>query len=96
MQTERETALGAYAHLMLEHVSQGMALFYASPTCTGGMSYWNWTLDPICEQGRVCYVLLTMTEVTSQVMARQVAQEMHGALMQTHQQRLQHIETILL
>src|SRR2546430_17630098 len=141
MQTEQEIALGAYAHLMLEHVSLGMALFeareqcllaanpcyqsflepqwqhgqaightltefmpdaehgkitelfrrvvetrvsnhieeYASLTCTGGMRYWNWTLDPICEQGQVCYVLLTMTEVTSQVVARQIAEETHAA-----------------
>ncbi len=158
MQTEQETALGAYAHLMLEHVSLGMALFeareqrllaanpcyqaflepqwqhgqaightltefvpyaedekiaelfhrvmetgvsnrieeYAYSTGADGMRYWNWTLDPICEQGQVCYVLLTLTEVTSQVVARQVAEETHAVQMQTHQQRLQHIETILL
>ena len=146
MQTEQKTALEAYAHLMLEHVSLGMALFeahemrllaanpcyqsllepqwqygraighaltefvpsaeharitelfrrvvktgvsnrmeaYASPTYAGDMSYWNWTLDPICKQGQICYVLLTVTEVTSQVVARQIAEEAHTALTQTH------------
>ncbi len=150
MQTEQETALSAYDHLMLEHAPLGMALFeaqeqrllaanpcyqsflglewqqgraighaltelmpgtehrkivelfhtvvergvsdrieeYPSLSSTGDMQYWNWTLDPICEQGQVHYVVLTMAEVTSQVVARQVTEEIHH-------QRLQHIEAVL-
>src|SRR4051812_41045043 len=148
MQIGYDTALRAYAHLMLEHVPVGMALFdarelrllaanpcyqsllepawqngraigrplteflpraqqtgvvalfrqvaqtgvacraEASPTSVleRGVTYWSWTLDPIGEQGQVDYLLLTATEVTSEVVAHQHAEQRHAALDQTHQE----------
>src|SRR5579859_7857322 len=31
---------------------------YASTALARGVTYWNWTLDPISERGQVCYLLL--------------------------------------
>lgn len=36
-----------------------------------GTTYWNWELAPIMESGQVGYVLLTVTDVTSQILAQQ-------------------------
>jgi len=83
----------------------GMAYYGEEDACTalarGGTS-WSWTLDPICEHGRVCYLLLTLTEITSQSVARKSAKQEHAALEETHhalereQRRLEYTETILL
>src|SRR5437667_461929 len=164
MQTEQETALGAYASLMLEHAPAGMALFdahelrllaantryqallepqwqhghalghplieslpraacteitalfrrvvetgvssrmeaYAASARLNGTRYWNWSLEPIAEQGQVRYVLLTITEVTLQVQAQKTAKQAETALAQVQQElemeqrRHEHVETILL
>src|SRR6266568_4939798 len=131
MQIEQETALGAYAPLMLEHVPAGIALFdahelrllaanthyqdllepqwqhghalghrlieflpraayteiaalfrkvletgvssriegYATPACLNGTGYWDYSLEPIAEQGQVRYVLLTVTEIIIELQA---------------------------
>ncbi|HZR44674.1 MAG TPA: ATP-binding protein [Ktedonobacteraceae bacterium] len=75
---------------------------YAFPTRTGETRYWNWTLDPIAEHGQVQHLLLTVTEGTAQVLARQIAQQVHTELAQMHedleqeQQRHEHLATILL
>jgi PAS domain S-box-containing protein len=66
------------------------------------LTYWNWTLEPISEEGRVSYLLLTATEVTSEVLARKALEQERIALMQAYRekererQRLAYIETILL
>src|SRR5947208_2340527 len=137
MQTHQETALGAYAQLMLEHQPVGTALFeaaswrllaanalyqsflpkewqqgraighpftefvpgieqtdllaicqkvretgvpycmeaYLFPAGSSEMRYWDWTLTPLSEQGHVISVLLTLTEVTREVLARQLAEQ---------------------
>jgi len=36
-----------------------------------GATYWNWELAPIMEDGQVRYLLLTVTDVTSQTLAHQ-------------------------
>lgn len=163
MDTEEETALRAYAYLMLEHVPAGIALFEAhelrllaansryqsflepqwqhgraighplteflphaeraqclaifrqvaqtgipyraeadaSSVLVRGVKYWNWTLDPIAEHDQVSYLLLTATEVTSEVMARKVVEQTQATLTQTQQEvarerlRRESIETIL-
>ena len=141
---EQNTALRTYAHLMLEHVPMGMALFdardlrllaantryhsflepiwqhghaighpltevlpqterseivaifrrvaetgvsyraeeYAASVPGCGVTYWNWTLEPISEIGQMGYVLLTITEVTSQVIARKSTEQAQTALAQ--------------
>src|SRR6266566_671517 len=164
MQTEQETALGAYAPLMLEHAPAGMALFdahelrllaantryqallepqwqhghalghplieflpraiyteiaalfrgvvetgassrmeaYAASARLGEARYWDWSLEPIAEQGQVRYVLLTIAEVTLQVQAQKSAEQAKTDLAQVQQeleleqQRHEHLETILL
>ena len=164
MQIEQETALGAYAPLMLEHVPAGIALFdayelrllaanthyqdllepqwqhghalghrlieflprtayteiaalfqkvletgvssrlegYATPACVNGTRYWDYSLEPIAEQGQVRYVLLTVTEIIMQLQAQKIAKQAKTALAQAlqelelEQQRREHQETILL
>lgn len=45
----------------------------------GETTYWNWTLDPIYDQeGQVTQLLLTGSEVTAHVLARQQAEEVHA------------------
>lgn len=147
MNTGDDTALKAYAHLMLEHLPMGIALFdahklrllaanacyhsfcppewqqeraighslvdllphaertritaifhkvaqtgaaeqaetYMVASPTRGQTYWNWTLYPISEQGQVRYLLLTATDVTSQVAAHKLAEQEHTILTQAHQ-----------
>ncbi len=161
---EQNTALRTYAHLMLEHVPVGTALFdardlrllaansryhsfleptwqhgdaighlltevlpqterseivaifrrvvetgvvyraeeYAASVPGGGVTYWNWTLEPISENGQMGYVLLTMTEATSQTVARKSREQAQTELAQTYRavelerQRLEYTEAILL
>ncbi|TMC87850.1 MAG: hypothetical protein E6J10_04265, partial [Chloroflexi bacterium] len=66
-----------------------------------GITYWNWTLDPIRDSdGRVVQLIQTATEITAQVLARQEAERVHAALSQTNRiaetdrKRLEVIETI--
>jgi len=41
-----------------------------------GMTYWNWTLDPVRDSaGRIVQLVETATELTSQVHARQKVEE---------------------
>src|SRR6266852_625051 len=164
MQIEQETALGAYAPLMLEHVPAGIALFdahelrllaantryqdllepqwqhghalghrlieflpraayteiaalfrkvletgvssrlegYATPACLNGTGCWDYSLEPIAEQGQVRYVLLTVTKIIMQRQAQRIAKQAKTALVQAQQeleleqQRHEHQETILL
>ena len=164
IQAEQNTALRTYAHLMLEHVPVGMALFnardlrllaantryhsfleltwqhghaighpltevlpqtecseitaifrrvaetgvgyrteeYATSVPGRGVTYWNCTLEPISENGQMGYVLLTITEATSQVVARKSTEQTQTALAQTYRaveqerQRLEYTEAILL
>ncbi len=167
MNMERDTEVQTYAHLILEHVPSGIALFDANdlrllasntlydsllhtkwqqghalghtlsevlqgaaapaeiseiiaifrrvietgsafrtkeyPTSdpTRGTMYWDWALEPIREQDQVRYVLLVVTDVTSQVTARLQTEQAHAALTRAHHaselelQRLIYVETIL-
>ncbi len=75
---------------------------YAFPTCRGEIKYWDWNLDPIVEQGQMKYVLLTITESTTQMQAPEIAKQADADLAQTQQeldleqQRREHMKTILL
>ena len=43
-----------------------------------GPTYWHWTLDPVRDDnGRIVQLLLTATDVTEQVLARQQAEQAH-------------------
>jgi PAS domain S-box-containing protein len=74
---------------------------YAFPSTGHGMTYWDWKLDPIHENGRVSYLLLSATDVTSQVEARLRVEQDHAALAQAHsavemeKQRIKYCEIIL-
>jgi PAS domain S-box-containing protein len=66
-----------------------------------GVTYWNWTLDPIHEsEGRVNLLLLIANEVTAQVLARQEAEKAHASLshanrtVEVERKRLEVIETV--
>jgi len=74
---------------------------YLSESFPGGTTYWNWTLSPIPDcNGAIIQLLLTISEITSQVVARQQAERMNAALSQknrqieTERQRLAAIETL--
>lgn len=59
---------------------------YAFPSFERGVTYWNWTLDPLCdEDGRVIQLLLTTYEITAQVLARQQAEELQTSLETTNE-----------
>ena len=74
---------------------------YAFPSTGRGMTYWDWKLDPIHENGCVSYLLLSATDVTSQVEARLRVEHDHAALAQAHsavemeKQRIEYCELIL-
>ncbi|HEX6480797.1 MAG TPA: ATP-binding protein [Ktedonobacteraceae bacterium] len=75
-----------------EYVLQGHAC---------GITYWNWTLDPIRNsEGHINLLLLIANEVTTQVLARQEAEEAHASLSQVNRtveverKRLEVIETV--
>src|SRR5437588_4996539 len=57
---------------------------YVFPAFKSGITYWNWTLDPVQDtDGRIVQLLQTATEVTTQVIARQQAEQAHTLLSQT-------------
>ncbi len=65
------------------------------------MTYWNWTLDPVRDSdGRIVQIVETVTEITSQVHARQKVEEDKVLLeqekrdLETEQKRLKVIENI--
>ncbi len=74
---------------------------FAFSGCERGITYWNWTLDPIRDSdGRVVQLIQTATEITAQVLARQEAERVHAALSETNRiaetdrKRLEVIETV--
>lgn len=75
---------------------------YRTFSPTGGVRYWNWTLSPLEEEGQVRFVLVTITEVTTTVLAHQETERVQTMLRQTHhavereRRHLADLETILL
>ena len=74
---------------------------YAYAGFERGMTYWNWTLDPVRDSdGRIVQIVETTTEITSQVLARQKVEEDKVLLeqekrdLETEQKRLKVIEII--
>src|SRR5579863_2913267 len=46
-----------------------------------GMTYWNWTLDPVCDtSGHTIQLLLTLTDTTAEVLARQQSEQAQESL----------------
>lgn len=45
-----------------------------------GLTYWNWAVHPISEQEQIRYVLLTLTEIRSEGVARKSAEEVQTVL----------------
>ncbi len=77
------------------------AIEYTFPSFERGITCWNWTLDPLYdEDGRIIQLLLTASEITEQVLARQQAEEMQTSLTKTNRyveaerKRLTVIETV--
>lgn len=74
---------------------------YAFSSIGRGMTYWDWKLDPIYENGQVSYLLLSATDVTPQVEARLRVEQDHATLAQAHsavemeKQRIKYCEIIL-
>jgi PAS domain S-box-containing protein len=68
---------------------------------TRGVTYWNWTIEPIFEQDQVRYVLVTVTDVTASVTEHRQTKQAYTALTQVHRrlererQRLAYEEAIL-
>ncbi len=62
---------------------------YAVMVPNHGTRYWNWTLDPIYEYGRVQYLLLTLFDVTTQVTAKMEAEQKHAKQLHEHSQAQQ-------
>jgi PAS domain S-box-containing protein len=59
---------------------------YAFSPFENNVSYWNATLDSIRgDEGYITQLLVTVSEVTAQVMARQQAEQAHASLLQEHQ-----------
>jgi signal transduction histidine kinase len=74
---------------------------YAFPAFSCGMTYWNWTIDPIYDDtGQIVQLLLTANNITPQVVARQQIEQHHSTLNQAHthivaeHKRLEVIETV--
>lgn len=74
---------------------------YAFPSFERGMTYWNWTLDPLYnEDGRIIQLLVTTCEITASVLARQRAEHMKSSLeitnrrVEAERKRLAVIETV--
>lgn len=58
---------------------------YAFAPLEGNMTYWNVTLDPLRDaHGSITRLLLTASEVTAQVLARQQLEQAHTSLDQEH------------
>lgn len=75
--------------------------WYMAPSRGSGTAYWNWYLEPVADQdGQISYLLLTVNDVTAQVLARQPAEQAHASLTQAHRaieeehKRLAVIETV--
>lgn len=91
---------------LFDHVIQtglaSQAHAYQTISPTGGVRYWDWTLSPILEEGQVRFVHVTITEVTTTILAQQEVKRMQDTLRQGHRavererQRLSDLETILL
>ena len=74
---------------------------YAFPSFERGMTYWNWTIDPLYnEDGRIIQLLVTACEITAQVLARQQAEQLKISLelsnerVEAERKRLAVIETV--
>ncbi|HLI87940.1 MAG TPA: ATP-binding protein [Ktedonobacteraceae bacterium] len=74
---------------------------FAFQSSKRGLSYWNWSLDPVRDQdGNIAYLVQTISEVTDQVLARQQAEQARSALsiensiVETERRRLEVIETV--
>ena len=74
---------------------------YAFPSFERGMTYWNWTLDPLYDaDGRIIQLLVTTCEITASVLARQRAEQMKSSLeianerVEAERKRLAVIETV--
>ncbi|HVB25256.1 MAG TPA: ATP-binding protein [Ktedonobacteraceae bacterium] len=74
---------------------------YAFPSFERGMTYWNWTIDPLRdESGRVAQLLVTTYEITAQVLARQQTERMQTSLeitnkrVEAERKRLAVVETV--
>jgi signal transduction histidine kinase len=51
-----------------------------------GLTYWDWSLNPICDaDGQVSHLLLTLIDATARVVAQQQAEQARTALEQTNQ-----------
>lgn len=74
---------------------------YAFPSFERGITYWNWTLDPLYDEDKhIIQLLLTASEITAQVLARQRAEEIQTSLeitnkrVEAERKRLAVIETV--
>jgi len=72
---------------------------FHSPEC--GISYWNWSLAPVRnDQGQISELLVTASNVTAQVLARQQAEQARVSLssencaIEAERKRLEVIETV--
>src|SRR5205807_6816255 len=58
---------------------------YAFTPFEGNMTYWNVTLDPLRDaHGSTTRLLLTVSEITAQVLARHQLEQAHASLGQEH------------
>ncbi|QBD83028.1 PAS domain-containing protein [Ktedonosporobacter rubrisoli] len=74
---------------------------FSLPDAHGEPTYWHWSLNPVRdEHGQTGFLVLTVSEVTEQVLARQQAEQAQSALSQTkslleaERDRLEVIETV--
>src|SRR5712691_175175 len=59
---------------------------YAFHVPRHGLTYWNWTVDPVRDHnGHISQLLLTASNVTTQVLARQQAEQAQASLSQMNQ-----------
>ncbi|MBV9231850.1 MAG: PAS domain-containing protein [Chloroflexi bacterium] len=58
---------------------------FALSTLRRPLSYWNWSLDPVKDaEGQITHLIMTGTEVTTQVLERQQAEQARAVLSQTN------------
>lgn len=74
---------------------------YAFPAFSSGLTYWSWTIDPIYnDSGNIIQLVLTVNNVTAQVLARKQLEQHHSTLNRAHShivvehKRLEVIETV--
>lgn len=74
---------------------------YASSAFARGLTYWDWSLNPIRHaNGQIVHLLLTLIDVTARVVAQQQAQQARTALaltsqaLEIEQQRMKLLETL--